>query len=432
MKKIFFIVLGLSMLLPAVWVMAATTPACSGAAKSDCAVKLKTCVEYADAGECGSDAQAYGRAISAYASCTAKNTDPAACADQLAAKQSASDVITQATYVAAATNPCSGANADNCKNNIASCESFGGSPTDCTNAVNSMQGARNSLFACVAFNSDVNLVPNPSVDIGAACGDKQSAFNQSLNIINALQVAGQTTITGCVKDVSGGMVLVGDPDPSNNFACPQGGYYVKNGVKTSPAYCKPSSQVTAGLVPYEDPRGYCAPLYTENQPQQYAPTCSNLTCNLGYTPLEPLPFVSSDYYARLLGGSVKFGELLNSVYKILIALGSLFAVVMFVYAGIVYMSSEVVGTKADARSRLMRSLWGLLLLIGAWVILYTINPQLVIFNGGLNAVPTPTAPVIQNNGSVQSSSPAYLQSAQSDCLRQGKSLINNGSGYVCE
>ena len=101
--------------------------------------------------------------------------------------------------------------------------------------------------------------------------------------------------------------------------------------------------------------------------------------NIKYVPLEPIPgFVQT--------GELNFGELLSSIFKVLIVIGGFIAIGAFVYAGIVYMTSEVVGSKSDAKKRLRASLLGLFLLIASWLILYTINPQLVTFSGALNPV----------------------------------------------
>ncbi len=101
--------------------------------------------------------------------------------------------------------------------------------------------------------------------------------------------------------------------------------------------------------------------------------------NIKYVPLEPIPgFVQT--------GELNFGELLSSIFKVLIVVGGFIAIGAFVYAGIQYMMSEVVGTKSDAKKRLRASLMGLFLLIASWLILYTINPQLVTFSGALNPV----------------------------------------------
>ena len=113
--------------------------------------------------------------------------------------------------------------------------------------------------------------------------------------------------------------------------------------------------------------------------------------NIVYCPLEPIPGLDES-------GNTPFGTLLSGLFKILITIGSLITIGTFVYAGIVYMTSAVVGNKKDATNRMKASVLGLFVLISSWLILNTINPQLVTFGAGsLNLNPTqslsPVTPV---------------------------------------
>ena len=100
---------------------------------------------------------------------------------------------------------------------------------------------------------------------------------------------------------------------------------------------------------------------------------------MAYIPLEPLPNVPQD-------GSATFCTLLNGLFRLLIIIGGLLAVGSFVYAGVMYMVSEATGTKSAARKGIETSMWGLLLLISSYIILNTINPQLISCNNALNPI----------------------------------------------
>lgn len=89
-----------------------------------------------------------------------------------------------------------------------------------------------------------------------------------------------------------------------------------------------------------------------------------------YVPLEPLPGFDQS-------GTTDFSTFINSLFKIIIAVGAIIAVGMLVFSGVVYMVSGAVGTKSAALKRIRATLWGLLLLIASWLLLYTINPRLV-------------------------------------------------------
>lgn len=111
--------------------------------------------------------------------------------------------------------------------------------------------------------------------------------------------------------------------------------------------------------------------------------------NLSYCPLEPFySFEQSDV------NSGNFKNLVDTVLKILIALGALFAVVTMVIGGVMYMTTEVTGTKDEARRRMVSAVYGLILLAASFLILNTINPQLTIINlqpGVINGTQTPGA-----------------------------------------
>lgn len=72
-----------------------------------------------------------------------------------------------------------------------------------------------------------------------------------------------------------------------------------------------------------------------------------------------------------------FGKYLNTMIKIAIGLSAVMAVMMFVIGGIEYMTSELVHTKESAKSRMGGAVFGLVIALGAWALLNTINPNLL-------------------------------------------------------
>ncbi len=97
-----------------------------------------------------------------------------------------------------------------------------------------------------------------------------------------------------------------------------------------------------------------------------------------YTPLEPLP--CPENIPECQSGTVQFNTYLSSIFRLLITVGGLLAVVMLVFAGISYMVSESAGNVSKAKSRAKAALWGLLLLASSWLILNAINPKLLVFD----------------------------------------------------
>lgn len=156
--------------------------------------------------------------------------------------------------------------------------------------------------------------------------------------------------------------------------------------------------------------------------QQAAQTPCGTNCNLTYTPLEPLPGFTS------LPQNGDIGPYLSAVFKIIMVIGGLVAVASLVFGGIAYMVSEVVDKKTAARRRIVSAFWGLILLIGSYVILFTINPQLV----NLTTIFNPTAGLTGGggssgaNGSSQSLQPTAAQINQCTS-QQGCRILQDGT-----
>lgn len=78
---------------------------------------------------------------------------------------------------------------------------------------------------------------------------------------------------------------------------------------------------------------------------------------------------------------------IKGVFMLIIAIAGGLAVVRIIFGGIQYMSTDAFEGKSDAKNTIQNALWGLLLAISAWLILYTINPDLIKFD---LTIPPPT------------------------------------------
>lgn len=74
---------------------------------------------------------------------------------------------------------------------------------------------------------------------------------------------------------------------------------------------------------------------------------------------------------------VGIGPYLNQMFYIGIGVAGALAVIMIVVNGVLYMGNESVFGKTKAKERIIMAIGGLVLLLGSWVILRTINPDLV-------------------------------------------------------
>ena len=82
---------------------------------------------------------------------------------------------------------------------------------------------------------------------------------------------------------------------------------------------------------------------------------------------------------------------LNLMIKLFIGICAVLAVIMIVIGGIEYMTTELISGKEAGKERIINAILGLLLALGAWTLLYTINPNLL--NSKLDSLTSVTVDV---------------------------------------
>ncbi|MFQ5661885.1 MAG: hypothetical protein ACE5F2_01375 [Candidatus Paceibacteria bacterium] len=106
-------------------------------------------------------------------------------------------------------------------------------------------------------------------------------------------------------------------------------------------------------------------VFQENTAEQKKPT--------EFVPLEPIPGVIDAETAK---DPSKF---FNGLFTFGIAIAGFLAVVMIAVGGIQYMSTDAVSGKGEGRERITYALMGLLLILFSWILLKTINPDILNF-----------------------------------------------------
>lgn len=71
------------------------------------------------------------------------------------------------------------------------------------------------------------------------------------------------------------------------------------------------------------------------------------------------------------------GVYLNMMIRLFIGICAVLAVIMIVMGGIEYMTTELISSKEAGKERIRNAIFGLLLALGAWTLLNTINPNLL-------------------------------------------------------
>jgi hypothetical protein len=74
-----------------------------------------------------------------------------------------------------------------------------------------------------------------------------------------------------------------------------------------------------------------------------------------------------------------FGKYMNIIIKLFIGISAVLAMVMIIYGGIQYMTSIVPSEKGSGKDTISHAIFGLVVALGAYLILYTLNPNLLNF-----------------------------------------------------
>lgn len=165
-----------------------------------------------------------------------------------------------------------------------------------------------------------------------------------------------------------------------------------------------------------------------------------------YTPLAPLP---GTFTGAEGAETTNISLYLSGAIKLLIALGAALAVLFAIIGGVKYVAASInPSAKSDAIEDVQRALIGLAIILTSYLLLNSINPNLVRFDFLLP--PVGTSPLQQyqalGGGSISSSCPnpndassaccpsGVNCSACLNCSKVGSSGVNYkpcGSGYVC-
>ena len=197
-------------------------------------------------------------------------------------------------------------------------------------------------------------------------------------------------------------------------------------VTTYPTICKASEVVINDIckepVPVQPLK--CDPPQRLNDAKD---SCI-LDTNTTYTPLAPLPGLGTDGCKDAKGVVITdpktgekipcidtqksatnpcpFGNYLNIMIKIIIGIAAVLAMIMIVMGGIEYMTSDLISSKEAGKDTIKNAILGLLLALGAFLILNTINPQLL--SACLDKLPMATITISPDDTSTGSSTSLCL------------------------
>jgi hypothetical protein len=109
-----------------------------------------------------------------------------------------------------------------------------------------------------------------------------------------------------------------------------------------------------------------------------------LNTDTKYQLLEPLPDGNGGEFKNFESkqspdNPCAFGNYLNIMIKFIIGIAAVLAMIMIIKGGFEYMASSLPSEKESGKGTITNAIFGLLLALGAWIILFTINPDLLNF-----------------------------------------------------
>jgi len=71
------------------------------------------------------------------------------------------------------------------------------------------------------------------------------------------------------------------------------------------------------------------------------------------------------------------GAFFQQIFNTMLAIAVTLAVIMIMYGGIKYMTTDAWTAKEEGKDIIKNAIWGLILALVSWLILYTINPDIL-------------------------------------------------------
>lgn len=193
---------------------------------------------------------------------------------------------------------------------------------------------------------------------------------------------------------------------------------------------------STGTTPNYSDGSTCTPACGSNQVcsgglciANLAQTVSQGTGNAqpGFVPLAPIPGLTADQNGNSLLGIPDLATFLDNLYKYLIGIAAILAVIEIIYGGLQYATQDSVSKKGEGRERIEHAVLGLVLVLSPALIFSIINPSILNLSLNLPALNTapghnvaPAGPISQN-----------IACAGTDCtlaIQQCNAMVTPDSG----
>lgn len=121
---------------------------------------------------------------------------------------------------------------------------------------------------------------------------------------------------------------------------------------------------------------------------------------IDYTVLAPLPNTTTCGAGGGTNCQTTLDKYLPAAFNLAVGIAVALAFIVVTFGGVVYATSDALSKKSQGKEYIENALWGLLLVIGAYTILNTINPQILKFDLNIDKIAaTQGPPIVAATGS---------------------------------
>src|SRR3990167_3584126 len=127
----------------------------------------------------------------------------------------------------------------------------------------------------------------------------------------------------------------------------------------------------------------------------------------GFTALAPIPGLT-DISPTAVVNSDSLANFFNNLYKYVIGIAAILAVIMIIWGGLEYSTQDSVSKKSDGKERILQAIFGLVLVLSPVLIFSIINPSILNLSLNLPELDTATGPPI--TAPIQAATPTTVGS----------------------
>ena len=151
------------------------------------------------------------------------------------------------------------------------------------------------------------------------------------------------------------------------------------------------------------------------------PTATQPSSGSGFTALAPIPGLTDQSSTSVIN-STSLALFFNNLYKYLIGLAAVLAVIMIIWGGLEYSTQDSISGKGAGKERIQQAIFGLVLVLSPYLVFSIINPS--ILNLSLNLPPI-------NLSSTPYTPPSSSATIDTPLTTTGPSSTINDSYMLC-